>query len=161
MPAERNPRPAKAPKPQIDLEGTLLEKIASEGLPAPQRQSRLPWASTKRMFRADFLWPDEKLIVEVQGAVGRGRHTTAAGFTRDRVKGNLAQLAGYRVLEVCAAHIRDGSAIDWITEALGLGESQAGHLTARAKRKKAVPRSSSPQSSASTPPSTPTALGGA
>jgi very-short-patch-repair endonuclease len=88
------------------------------------------------MFRADFLWPDEKLIVEVQGAVGRGRHTTAAGFMRDRVKMNLAQLAGYRVLEVCAAHIRDGSAIDWITEALGLGESQAGRLPPKKRKKK-------------------------
>jgi very-short-patch-repair endonuclease len=118
----------------------LITKLAEAGLKSPQRQSRLPWQSTKRMFRADFLWPDEKLIVEVQGAVGRGRHTTAAGFMRDRVKMNLAQLAGYRVLEVCAAHIRDGSAIDWITEALGLGESQAGHQPPK-KRKRAAPRS--------------------
>jgi hypothetical protein len=128
----------------------LLIKIAESGLPAPLRQSRLPWTGTKRMFRADFLWPEEKVIVEVQGAVGRGRHTTAAGFMRDRVKVNLATLAGWRTLEVCAAHIRDGDAIDWIREALGLGESQAGHLTARAKRKKR--RSDTTPTGAPSPP---------
>jgi very-short-patch-repair endonuclease len=143
MPAQSKKTPS---KPQIDLEGMLIAKITENGLPAPQRQSRLPWQATKRMFRADFLWPDEKLIVEVQGAVGRGRHTTAAGFMRDRVKMNLAQLAGYRVLEVCAAHIRDGSAIDWITEALGLGEGQAGRLPPK-KRGKA-PRRGTPSASA-------------
>jgi very-short-patch-repair endonuclease len=136
--------PQKAPpKPQADLEGMLIAKITEAKLPAPLRQSRVPWKNTKRMFRADFLWPDEKLIVEVQGAVGRGRHTTAAGFMRDRVKGNLAQLAGYRVLEVCAAHIRDGSAIDWIRDALGLGESVAGHQPPK-KRKRKSPEASRP-----------------
>jgi hypothetical protein len=91
------------------------------------------------MFRADFLWVNEKVIVEVQGAVGRGRHTTAAGFMRDRVKSNLAQLAGFTTLEVCAAHIRDGSAVSWIQAALGLGESQAGYLPP--KKRKRSPRS--------------------
>lgn len=123
----------------------LAEKIAAAGLPCPQRQSRLPWSHTQRRFVADFAWHDEKVIVEVQGAAGKGRHTTAAGFTRDRIKSNLAQLAGWTVLEVCAAHIRDGSALSWITAALGLGESRAGWLPPKKRpRRKAASKDHSP-----------------
>jgi hypothetical protein len=106
------------------------------------------------LFKADFVWPEEKLVVEVQGGVWGGRHVSGSGFMGDRVKINLATLAGYRVLEVCAAHIRDGSAVSWIQAALGLGESQAGHLPPKKKRRAAAQRSLSSRKTASSPPPT-------
>lgn len=128
----------RAKRPQIDLEGALLDQITAEGLPAPVRQSRTPWNGTRRLFKADFFWPEQRLVVEVQGAVFGGRHTSGTGYMRDRVKMNLALLNDYRVLEVCAAHIRDGSAVSWIRAALGLGESEAGHLPPKKRKRKAV-----------------------
>jgi very-short-patch-repair endonuclease len=126
-------------KPVPDLEGTLLGQIKEAGLPSPLRQSRLPWSHTKRLFKADFCWPDEKVVVEVQGGGWGGRHVSGSGFMGDRVKINLATLAGYRVLEVCAAHIRDGSAVSWITHALGLGQSEAGFLPPKKRKGRVSP----------------------
>jgi hypothetical protein len=126
------------PKPAPDLEGTLLAQIKEAGLPEPQRQSRLPWSHTKRLFKADFVWEEAKLVVEVQGGVWGGRHVSGSGFMGDRVKINLATLAGWRVVEVCAAHIRDGSALSWIRAGLGLGESEAGYLPPKKKRQRAA-----------------------
>jgi hypothetical protein len=128
----RHPKPKKKPP---DLEGMLLGQIAERGLPAPVRQSNLPWKTARRAFKADFLWPEHRLICEVNGGVfGGGRHTTGAGYSRDRVKGNLAQLAGYRYLEVTGAHVRDGSAVSWLADALGIEKSEAGWGTPRGKK---------------------------
>lgn len=129
------PRAKPKKKPQPDLEGMLLGQIAERGLPAPVRQSNLPWKASGRAFRADFLWPEHRLICEVQGgSYSGGRHTTGAGYERDRVKSVLAQLAGYRVLEVTGRHVRDGSALTWIADALGVEKSSAGHGTPRGKK---------------------------
>lgn len=49
-----------------------------------------------RRFRADFAWPDRKLIVEVEGGTfTRGRHVRPLGFEHDCTKYNLAALQGF------------------------------------------------------------------
>lgn len=56
---------------------------------------------TKRKFRADFLCPNIKLIIEVNGGqfVG-GRHTRGGkGYENDLTKLNLAQVNGYRIIQ--------------------------------------------------------------
>lgn len=120
----------KEPKPQPDLEGVLIAQLQAEGIHG-STQCTEPWSHTKRAFRADICFPGSKLVVEIQGGGGRGRHTTTAGFERDRVKTNLAVLAGWRVLEVTGSHVRNGSAVRWIAAALGLEENQVGWLTTR------------------------------
>ena len=101
------------------LHRDLVAKIAAAGLEEPVQECRQPWAGTGRQFRADLCWPARKLIVEVDGGtwVG-GRHTTGPGYARDCVKQNLAVLAGWRVVRVVGAHIRDGQAVDWVRRGL-------------------------------------------
>jgi len=56
---------------------------------------------TKRKFRADFLCPNLKIIVEVNGGqYTRGRHVRGGkGYETDLEKINLAQTHGYKVLQ--------------------------------------------------------------
>jgi len=63
-----------------------------------------------RDFTFDFAWPRLKIAAEVQGGV----HRIKGKFGRDIEKRALALLAGWKVLEVDGAAIRDGHAIAWI-----------------------------------------------
>jgi len=46
-------------------------------------------------YEVDFLWPGERLVVEVDGYAF---HSTRAAFERDRVRDADLQAHGYRVL---------------------------------------------------------------
>jgi very-short-patch-repair endonuclease len=55
----------------------------------------------KRRFKADFLCPNLKMIVEVNGGqyIG-GRHTRGGkGYETDLEKVNLAQMHGYKIIQ--------------------------------------------------------------
>lgn len=97
------------------LEVEFVRQVEERSLPHPERQSRKPWDGTKRLFRADFLWEDARLVLEVDGGtwVG-GRHTRGAGYARDCEKLALATINGYTVLKATASHVRDGTAIGWV-----------------------------------------------
>jgi very-short-patch-repair endonuclease len=74
----------------------------------------------RRLWRADFCWPDHKLIVEFEGGVFiRGRHTRGKPFEADCIKYNTATLMGYRVLRFTERHVTSGYAILTIKAALG------------------------------------------
>jgi len=64
--------------------------------PIPQHQFAPP-----RRWRADFAWPEQKVMLEIHGGefVG-GRHTRGAGMARDFEKHNAAVAAGWRVFYV-------------------------------------------------------------
>lgn len=54
-----------------------------------------------RRYRPDFRWPNEKVIVEIEGGSfipGGGRHNRAAGFEADCAKYNLFAEHGYLIL---------------------------------------------------------------
>lgn len=103
------------------LEQTLAWQIRAAGLPQPCPEY-LPIPGRK--FRFDFAWPERRLLVEVQGgAWNGGKHGRGSGILTDQEKLNLAQLAGWRVLQVGPSHIRDGKALAWIQEALGMTET--------------------------------------
>lgn len=98
------------------LEDKLGMQLAAAGFNAFKRQFR---AIPGRQFRWDFAWPDDKLLVEVQGgtfARGKMGHSTGMGINRDCEKQNLAALAGYRVMAFDFKHIHDGRALAWIQE---------------------------------------------
>jgi very-short-patch-repair endonuclease len=73
---------------QSDLEDRLLRICDRYRIPRPQTQH-----GTKP--RVDFIWPDERLVVE---ADGWRAHGTRHAFQRDRTTTNALQLAGYTVL---------------------------------------------------------------
>lgn len=86
------------------------------GLPAPELEVRF---HPTRRWRADYLWREPKLIVEVDGGVFvAGRHSRGAGVEQDVEKFAEAMLLGYRVLRVTTRHVRDGRAIRWIEQLL-------------------------------------------
>jgi len=101
---------------ESELEYTLRYMIALSGLPAPEQEVCL---IPGRRFRVDFLWREQKLIVEAEGAVWtQGRHTRGAGYSADCEKYNLLTLMGYRVLRFTTATVLDGTAVQQIAQAL-------------------------------------------
>lgn len=102
--------PTKA-KPGSKIEELLAQQISTVGLPAPVREYRhIPG----RKYRLDFAWPDRLIAVEVQGMV----HRIKERFEADIEKRAESLLAGWTVLEVSGASIRDGRAIGWIEKLL-------------------------------------------
>jgi len=87
----------------------LLAEIKREGLPAPVLEHQF---HPIRRWRLDAAWPEQKVGLEVHGAVyAHGHHTRGKGFEDDRKKMNEAQLLGWMVLEYSTGQIRDGMAI--------------------------------------------------
>jgi very-short-patch-repair endonuclease len=70
----------------------LMRRLArAAGLPEPVANSRVVG------WEVDFLWPAQRLVVEVDGYQFHG-HRTA--FERDRRKGLALAAAGYRVIRI-------------------------------------------------------------
>jgi very-short-patch-repair endonuclease len=75
----------------------------------------------RRRYRADFAWPELKLLVEVEGGVySGGRHVRGKGFTEDLHRSNLAQLENYMILRFTGEQIKSGLALDLIERAIKL-----------------------------------------
>lgn len=101
------------------LERQLAAALALAGLPAPVPQFRF---APPRQWKADFAWPEARLLVEVDGGVfTRGRHTRGTGYIKDCEKLNAAVLAGWRVLRVTPPDLRSGRGVAWIAQALAVG----------------------------------------
>jgi very-short-patch-repair endonuclease len=74
-----------------EAERRLLELIRAAGLPRPQTNVNIAG------YEVDFLWPQHRLVVEVDGYAFHG---TRAAFERDRARDAALLAAGYRVLRV-------------------------------------------------------------
>ena len=71
------------------LERRLLPLIGQAGLPRPLVNHRIG------PYRADFVWPDQRVIVETDGFATHGHR---AAFEEDRARDAALQAAGYVVL---------------------------------------------------------------
>jgi len=102
-----------APEEQLAL------RIKATGLPAPVREYKF---APKRRFRADFAWPDRKILAEVEGGTwSGGRHVRGKGYESDCEKYSIAAMLGYRVLRFTTAMVRDGRAIGLLTATIREG----------------------------------------
>lgn len=118
---------------QGKLEALLLSRCQSAGLPCPEAQVVLPG----RKFAWDFGWQnnhrtwiwstpkpaDSWVLIDVQGAVfsrGKSGHNSGGGIARDAEKAAVAQLAGHVAFACTEAQIRDGKAVAWLCQALGV-----------------------------------------
>jgi very-short-patch-repair endonuclease len=72
-------------------ERRMLELIRAAGLPIPQTQNRVAG------WPADFLWADQRLIVEFDGYQFHGHR---AAFERDRRRDQAHIAAGYTVIRI-------------------------------------------------------------
>ena len=99
-----------------DLEELLFQQMQFVGLPEPEREYRF---APPRRFRADFAYPEKKILVEVQGGIyTRGAHSRGTGLERDYEKINLAQLNGFMVFQFSRKMIESGEAITVLEKAL-------------------------------------------
>ena len=101
------------------IERRLDQQIMGNGLAALMAagpMARNYFFLPDRDFELDFAWPHMKIAVEVQGMA----HRIKGKFQRDIEKRALALLAGWRVLEVDGASVRDGRAIEWLKQLLEL-----------------------------------------
>jgi very-short-patch-repair endonuclease len=85
--------------------GTLTESAAQRRLLELIRQARLPFPKTEQPllgYRVDLLWPELKLVVEVDGYLAHG---TRGAFEHDRRRDARLQAAGFMVIRFSATEI--------------------------------------------------------
>lgn len=76
-----------------------------------------------RKFAADFAWPQDRLLVEVQGGWTNGQaHGSVSGIKADVERGNLATINGYRVLRFLTPGSGKDEMDTWIAETLAVIE---------------------------------------
>lgn len=72
-----------------------------------------------RKFAADFAWPEEKIILEIQGGVyNGGRHVRPVEYEKDCLKYSLAASVGWCVLLFTPKHLNNGEALLILQDAL-------------------------------------------
>jgi hypothetical protein len=92
-----------------DLDGSVLERdfilaCMALDLPAPEREYRF---DQKRKWRADFAWPFQRVLVEIEGGEwAHGRHVTPRGYNKDCEKYNFATINRWRLLRFTGTMIR-------------------------------------------------------
>ena len=101
-----------APRRHPKTEDALAQQMSLLGLPLPQRQYK--FAAPERKFRADFCWPDRKLIIEVEGQA----HSIRAQREADIARRQWCHFHGWTVLSVSSKQVRSGEAIEIVRKAL-------------------------------------------
>jgi len=78
-----------------DFEEALLALTRSLGLPDPRPQFWIDPGDGGPMIRADFAWPEERIVVETDG---RKTHGTRQAFENDRRRDQRLTAAGWTVI---------------------------------------------------------------
>lgn len=109
----------KPPSKRTRLEDMLERRIRDDGLPLPVKQ--FLWARPERMYRSDFAYVQERILIEVQGGIWAqdpGRHNRGSGYETDCQRDNLAALLGWKLLRFTERMIKYGEACETIQRAL-------------------------------------------
>lgn len=97
-------KPARA-SPEKELERRFKHMLRAHAIPPPQFNA--PIHLEDRTYEVDCLWPDERLVVELDG---RDAHMTAAAFEDDRVRDAALVAAGLRVIRITWRRLHDAEA---------------------------------------------------
>lgn len=98
-----------------------LLQISLCGIKEPELEYRF---DPVRQWRADFAWPDEKVLAEYEGGVfwndpeEQGRHTRSTGFRDDCIKYSNASIAGWCLIRFTPDMVRSGLALQLTERAL-------------------------------------------
>jgi very-short-patch-repair endonuclease len=87
---------------QNDFEERFVTFLDDHEIPRPRFNATLPIRG--RMLRPDCMWPDERLIVELDG---RAVHGTDHAFEGDRRRGRVLLAEGWRSMHVTWLQLRD------------------------------------------------------
>jgi very-short-patch-repair endonuclease len=107
----------KLPKALSKGEETFALHMKARGL-NPVREFMF---APSRKYRADFAFPEKKILIEIEGGTHmRGRHNRASGYEEDCIKQNLAAELGYFVLRFTTAMVMSGIAERQVAVVLGV-----------------------------------------
>lgn len=107
----------KIPKALSPGEEQLAVHLRCYGI--PYEREYLFAAEIGRKFRADFAFPDARLLVEIEGGTwSNGRHSRGYGFELDCEKYNIATYLGWRLLRYSTDMVTGGGAIQNIRHLL-------------------------------------------
>ena len=108
-------------RPESPLETDLFQLLVRSGLDLPAKQVTLFDAVGEFLGTFDYVYPAERLIIEVQGYEW---HSGREAWQRDLDRFNRVTTAGYRVLQLTAADIRQhpDRTVDRIATARSLGD---------------------------------------
>ena len=100
-----------------DLEDKLEFQLKSAKITGFTREYKF---HSKRRWRLDFAWIDQKIGVEVEGGIWlpRSGHNTGVGISRDVEKGNALTLLGWKLIRVTGKMIKNGEALNIIESIL-------------------------------------------
>lgn len=105
------PKPPKVPRPIVTLEGRLAQQMKEAELVFEQQYRWHP----NRKFRADYAFIEQRVLVELDGAVHRIKNR----FKADIRKRQEAILQGWTMLPISTDQVRDGTAVEIVKRALG------------------------------------------
>ena len=106
------------PRPASKLEAEFALQLRAHAVTGWTREFRF---HPTRKWRFDFAFPEQKVAIELHGATySNGRHNRGAGMRNDADKVNAAQLMGWLTLTFTSDHLKDGTALQHVKEALGL-----------------------------------------
>ena len=109
--------------PTSPLETQFAQQLATAGLPTPVRELAF---HTGRGWKFDFAFPEAMVAIEIEGGTWtRGRHVRPKGFEHDCEKYAEAALAGWTLLRVTGAMVRDKRALRLAERALARFYSRA------------------------------------
>lgn len=92
---------------KADAADRITKLCEMAGMSPPVREL---WFANGRKWRADCVWPEPGLFVEIHGGVYvGGRHTTGEGLTNDVEKMRAAALLGWRTAVFTADEIETNS----------------------------------------------------
>lgn len=102
------------------LEDRLELLLINENITGYERQYKF---HPTRKFRADFGFPEKKILIECQGGIwfAKSGHNSGAGITKDYEKFNEAAILGWRLILLTPAMInkkQDNPAISYIKRIL-------------------------------------------
>ena len=107
---KKTAKTARKPRKPSVLERTFLTRWLQLAGDQPEPVTEFVFAPPRK-WRADFAWPDQRVLVEIEGGVfGKSRHTSGAGYTEDCHKYNAAQVAGYLVLRFTGTMVNNDPA---------------------------------------------------
>ena len=107
-------RGSQAPSRSLWNDLTIL--LLANGLPPACSEYKF---CPSRRFRADFAWPDHKLLLEVEGGVfSRQAHGSISGLLRDIEKYSIAASLGWRVIRVLPADLLKTKTVELLKQSL-------------------------------------------
>ena len=101
---------------RTEVEDLLESQMQEAGLSGFVREYQ---AIEGRRFKWDFAFVEDRLLIEVQGAVWvKGGHSTGVGITRDCEKFSIASANKWFTIPVTTDHVKNGKALEWIKQFL-------------------------------------------